>query len=97
MPHWNGIVVAGTIDELKARFRDQDGRLKPPTQVEDELRESASPCEVVVSWESGKYNRRASVTIIYSDDHADHGREVLEEFGAHQIRQLKSSPEKERE
>jgi len=97
MPHWNGIVVAGTVDELKPRFRDPDGRLKKPSDVEDDLRETARPCEVVVSWEPGKYNRRASVTIICPDDHATHGRDVLEEFGAHEIRELKSSSEKDRE
>ena len=97
MPHWNGIVVAGTPDELKPRFRDPDGQLKRPTVIEDELREAAAPCEVVVSWESGRYNRRASVTILCPDDHATHGRDVLHDYGAHQIRELKSSSEKDRE
>ena len=97
MPHWNGIVVAGTIDELKPRFRDPDGQLKKPSDVENDLREAARPCEVVVSWETGKYNRRASVTILCPPDHATHGREVLEDFGAREIRELKSSSEKDRE
>jgi hypothetical protein len=43
MPHWNGIVVAGTVDELKPRFRDPDGQLKRPSEVEDDLRETAQP------------------------------------------------------
>lgn len=97
MPHWNGIVVAATVDELKPRFRDPDGQLKKPTEIEDDLRKAARPCDVVVSWESGRYNRRASVTILCPDDHATHGCDVLEDFGAREIRQLKSSSEKDRE
>lgn len=97
MPHWNGIVVAGTVDELKPRFRDSDGQLKKPTDIEADLRTAADPCDVVISWESGRYNRRAFVTILCPDDHASHGREVLEDFGAREIRELKSSPEKDRE
>ena len=97
MPHWNGIIVAATPDELKARFREPDGQRKRPTLIESELREAASPCEVVVSWESGRHNRRASVTIICPEDHATHGRDVLHDYGAREIRELKSSSEKDDE
>ena len=41
MPHWNGIVVAATPEELKDRFRNPDGQLKRPTVIESELREAA--------------------------------------------------------
>lgn len=92
VPHWNGIVLAQTPQELEDRFRNPDGSLKKPSQIEADIREDAKPSEVVVSWEPGRHNRRGHVTIM-----GDNGKAVLMDNGAYDITELKDSREKDAE
>jgi hypothetical protein len=91
MPHWNGIVTAGTPPELRELFYDGD-ELKKPSDVEDAIKRAAAPSPVLVSWEIGRFNRRAHVTI-----DGENGERVLIDFGATNIRKFKSSREKDAE
>ena len=92
MPHWNGYVdAAGTPPHLADTFG------KNPSGVEADIRAKAESygddTEVLaVSWESGKWNRRAHVTVA-----GTHAEDVLKYFGAKNLRPYKTSEEKDAE
>jgi len=91
MPHWNGYVDAGTPPHLVDIFNGT------PTEIEAELNAKAESygddtAVLAVSWEQGKWNRRAHVTV-----GGAHARDVLEYFAAKSPRKLKTSQEKEAE
>jgi hypothetical protein len=91
MPHWNGYVDAGTPPHLVDIFKQS------PSDVEASIREKADSygddtTVLAVSWELGKWNRRAHVIVA-----GTHAPEVLEYFAAKNIRKLKTSEEKDQE
>ena len=91
MPHWNGYVDAETPPHLKDIFS------KTPSEIEEDIRAKAASYEddtqvLAVSWESGKWNRRAYVTVT-----GTHAKHVLEYFGAKNPHKLKTSEEKDAE
>jgi hypothetical protein len=91
MPHWNGYVDAETPPHLVDIFS------RSPSEIEAEIRAKAESygdgTEVLaVSWESGKWNRRAHVTVS-----GPSAKQVLEYFGAKSPRKLKTSDEKDAE
>jgi hypothetical protein len=91
MPHWNGHVDAGTPPHLVDIFSGT------PSEIEAEMNAKAESygddTEVLaVSWELGKWNRRAHVTV-----GGAHARNVLEHFAAKSLRKLKTSEEKDAE
>jgi hypothetical protein len=91
MPHWNGYVDAETPPHLVDIFKQS------PSDVEASFREKADSYRddttvLAVSWEFGKWNRRAHVTVA-----GTHGPDVLEYFAAKNIRKLRTSEEKDKE
>jgi hypothetical protein len=90
MPHWNGYVDAETPPHLADVFGGT------PSEVEAAIREDAdrrADAQVLaVSWELGKWNRRAHVSVAGAD-----GLAVLEHFAAKNIRKLRTSEEKDKE
>jgi hypothetical protein len=91
MPHWNGYVDAETPPHLADAFG------KNPSGVEAEIRAKAESYGddtqvLAVSWEQGKYNRRAHITVSGA-----HAKDVLEYFAAKNPRKLKTSEEKDAE
>ena len=91
MPHWNGYVDAGTPPHLVDVFNGS------PIEIEAEMRRHAESYGddtqvLAVSWELGKWNRRAHVTVT-----GTHAKHVLEHFAAKNPRKLKTSEEKNAE
>ena len=92
MPHWNGYVDAtgtpphlidifnGSPSEVEAKMRDKAKSYRDDTEV------------LAVSWEQGKFNRRAHATVA-----GTHAEDVLKYFAAKNLRPLRTSEEKDAE
>ncbi len=91
MPHWNGYVDARTPPHLVDTFG------KNPSGIEADMRAKAESYRddtevLAVSWEQGKWNRRAHVTVA-----GTHAEDVLTYFAAKNLKPLKTSEEKDAE
>jgi hypothetical protein len=93
MPHWNGAPDFETPPHL-VPLRDKSAK-----EIEADIEQTARrfKAEVLaISWEPGKYDRRAHVTVRDLDG-SEGGRRTLEYYAAKGIRALKSSDEKDAE